>query len=371
MDIILTTLTIIAALVGVIAGIVQVIDYLQKQGSKRKKDRIPKEQGTSIPLEPKTQFPSAFSEARVIAQFNLTREKVSGKIHRQATPICGSYVLDAFTSLNERRKALGLEILYDAQRFRPTNPPDIRSTGVIINVSPINYAITALMKNEETSATIKKHIQDQLQKSIRGLPRSLRSHTYIESQGYNLIGTGTCLITADNKLLLRKRGLHVVRGTKKWDVSISGHPAMEDINQDNLDFARTVQRETLNELGQIAGDPRNIVFTGIVELHPEKIAGDMNLLAVWTIENTAAQLSSIIHPGKAPKDTAFSTTSRTRETFVWDTENLFVEFDGPIILQSLEQFGIDLQDFVPEALICIELALIALNRKVLEIFKSA
>jgi hypothetical protein len=55
--------------------------------------------------------------------------------------------------------------------------------------------------------------------------------------------------------------------------------------------------------------------------------------------------------------TAFPTTERARERYVWNTENIVVEFSGPMIRRALAVNGLGLDDLLPESLVCLELAL--------------
>jgi hypothetical protein len=221
------------------------------------------------------------------------------------------------------------------------------------------------MKDEDTPLAVKQQVQSVIMQAARKLPKRLADGSYLFAQGYNLIGTGTCLVTRDGYTLLRRRGRHVLRGNEQWDQSVSGHPTPDDVDDKTnlLDFAATVQRETLEEIGPINGDPRKIVFVGLVALHPNRVLGDMNISAVWPIENSAAELQELI-TGKrsAPQVTIFKTQKRARESYVWDTENILIPFESSSILQGCQTLNITFSDFVPEALLGLELALSSQNK---------
>jgi len=220
------------------------------------------------------------------------------------------------------------------------------------------------MKDEEADSFTKQRVREALSKVREPLSAGLRSdHPHFNVHSYNILGTEICLMASDGFTLLRKRGKHVLTGKRRWDVSASGHPVPYDVTHDQLDLTRTVQREVEDEIGGISGDPRRIIFTG---LHRNKTSGDIDLLAFWPIDDSAERLGKLITEKYPDQRTRiFKTTRRARESYVWDTDNLIIEFDGHIILQALQDEGVSLEDFVPEALACLELALMAHDRPTL------
>jgi|GEM_PF-6727953 len=344
-------LTGIGIVVAIVIGVWQ-ISLARKQQGVAAVPTLP------IPIH----IPSKF-EAQAIGSFYLSREKVIVHVRHKYEPHFSTDMAAAFDELNEKRLNKGLDRYFAGQRFRPIAPPIIGSNSVEMEVTPLNYAFVALMKDEDTPLAVKQKVQSAITQAAYKLPKHLADDSYLFAQGYNLIGTGICLVTSDGYTLLRRRGMNVLRGNELWDLSVSGHPSSEDVSENLLDFASTVQRETLNEIGPINGDPRKIVFIGLVALHPNKVAGDMNLLAVWPIESSSVQLHELITGKRSPyKDTIFHTQKRARESYVWDTDNILVKFEGSSILQDFRLLNIAFNDFVPEALVGLDLALLSQNK---------
>jgi len=346
----LTIFGILVGTIGAIAGIIQVLQYLQEHREKhlragrtatRLKSNINKQ---ILPNSP-------FSE--VIGKFYLTREKIIAKVFSKYEPIYSDEISAAFTNINSKKK----NGYFAGQRFRPITPPRVYDDVVELDLTPLNYAFIALMKDEETPSAIRQKVQEQISKAAKHLPKNLTSdNKHFNAHSYNLLGTVTCLVTSDGMTLLRKRGKSVLTGRNKWDVSVSGHPSPDDVIENQLDLARTVQRETQNEIGSISGDPRKIIFIG---LHRNQTSGDVDILALWHIENTAKQLIELITHNRVKKEYTFETSIKARESYVWDTDNLLVEFNGPALIQAITKASVTLDDFLPESLACLELALLA------------
>lgn len=362
----LTIFTIIVGVVGGVAGIVQIIQYIEQRKGERRTSRPVLTTPSPKFLLPESKddqgltHESHLSNSKIISRFHCTREDIAAQVYQKHEPNFSNDILTAFNELNSRKRSRGLEGYYLGQRFRPIMPPQIVANTVRLELAPINYAFVALMKDNEVSMSTKQKVQNEISRYAKRLPRSLISNDQVFNfNNYNLLGIMICLITSDRFTLLRRRGTSVLTGGQKWDVSVSGHPVPDDLRGNFLDVARTVQRETENELGVINGDPRKIVFTG---LHLNKTSGDIDLLAYWPIENSAEQVQEMITEKHSDKNARiFRTAKRARESYVWDTDNLLVEFNGALIMQAFAHEGTTIESLLPESVVCLELALIAHN----------
>jgi hypothetical protein len=296
--------------------------------------------------------------SQLLERLHITRERVVARVHEKCGLVLSSDVRAMFQELNARRMSRGLIPYYSGPRFKLAIPPRISDATLELDLIPLDYAYVALMKDEDTDATTKQMIQEKITRAAERLPASLQTeHPQINARSYSILGVMVCLITSDRLTLLRLRGRSVLTGRGQWDISVSGHPTTEDFGNGQLDLASTIRRETENEIGSIRGDPRRIVFTG---LHRNKVSEDIDLLAFWPIDDSAEQVKQLITKKHTDQTTRiFKTTERARESYVWDTDNLLVEFDGSVILQALREKGVTLNVFVPEALVCLELALMA------------
>jgi hypothetical protein len=129
MDII-TLVAVASGIIGAVAGIVTVVDYLQKRKEKR----------VSIPKPPQQQISmlSKF-ESQIIANFNLPRERVIVRVHSKYEPHPSAEIMVLFDELNEKRQSRRLDRYFAGRRFRPIRPPTIKDDSVEIDVTPLNY----------------------------------------------------------------------------------------------------------------------------------------------------------------------------------------------------------------------------------------
>ena len=298
------------------------------------------------------------SNSELVGPFCLRGDKVVARVHDQFEPDYSSKIATAFDRLNTRKTLAGFEGYFSGKRFRPIIPPKISSGYLEINLTPLNYAFVALMKDEMADLGDRELAQLEIDKVAKTLPKRLISgDRRFNAYGHSLLGTEVCLVTSDGFTLLRKRGKNVLTGRYRWDVSISGHPTPDDVVENRLDVAHTMSRETRNEIGGIDADPRNIVFRGF---HRNIVSGDIDILASWSVDNTAEELKSLITKKRPDKRTRiFRTTEQPLEKYVWDTDNLLVEFNGPAILKAFQSENLTLGDLLPEAVVCLELALLA------------
>lgn len=365
-----TLFFIFVSVIGAAAAIVQIIQYLEQR-----RDRVGTT--TSIPLIPLARrggidgegpvsLGTILSDSELIGPFELTREKIIAHVHQRYEPKYSSGISAKFDELNNRKRGKGFEGYFPGQRYRPITPPIIRNGSLEIGLTPLNYAFVALMKDELSNTDSGELVQAELSRTAARLPKGLVSNDHrFNANNINLLGTEVCLITSDGFTLLRKRGKHVLTGRYKWDVSVSGHPTLEDVTDNRLDLADTITREARNEIGEIDADQRRIIFTGF---HRNILSGDMDILALWPIENNAEQIRQKITAKYPSKQTRiFRTTRPALEKYVWDTDNLLVEFSGSAILHSLQMENVNLDNFLPEALVCLELALLTRNQPTLGI----
>ncbi len=328
-----------------------------KREAKRKSSSPPQDLGASGVGKTYQLLPDSI----VIGRFHFGREKVTARVHEKYEPPYSDEIAAAFHELNEKKRSKDLIGYYAGPRFRPILPPVIDSQHLELTLTPLNYAFVALLKDEDVHLDTKKRVKEQIARIAARIPRSLSSQDpYFNAYNYNLLGIETCLVTSDGLALLRRRSRNVLTGRHRWDMSVSGHPTTDDIRGNEIDLVETIRRETYNEIGSINGDPRNILFIG---LHRNKTYGDIDLLTVWPIDESANRVRHLITQKRPDERTEiFHTTEKAREAYIWDTDNLLVEFSGPAIVQALKEERINLTDVLPEALVCLELALLAKGR---------
>jgi hypothetical protein len=61
----------------------------------------------------------------------------------------------------------------------------------------------------------------------------------------------------------------------------------------------------------------------------------------------------------------FKTSKKAEEEFVWDTENIIVDFDGNEIAAALKKAGTGIDTLMPEARVALNLALQVLGKPTL------
>jgi hypothetical protein len=301
------------------------------------------------------------AQSDLLLRFVCGRDRVIARVNARYEPPFSAELEKAFERLNIEKKAQGGIGYYAGQRFRMIKPPVVAAKGIQLELTPLNYGFVALMKDELTDPATKAKIGNLLSE-VR-LPKRLQTNDRRFQDSHDLLGTEVCLLTRDGHTLLRRRGENVLTGRHRWDVSVSGHPTDQDLFNGGLDLARTISREASDEIGFLNADERRIQFLG---LHRNRESGDVDMCAIWPIEDTARDLRSRVSArvrARASQGgiTAFPTTERARERYVWNTENIVVEFSGPMIRRALAANGLSLDDLLPESLVCLELALRATN----------
>lgn len=143
-----------------------------------------------------------------------------------------------------------------------------------------------------------------------------------------------------------------------WDVSYSGYCGEKDMPRPGeLDVALTAQHELHKEIGSLAVDRRDIIFTGI---HRNAASGAVDVLGFWPTEARTDELVDLLSDKYPDIRGAFETKKRTDEDFVWDTTNLIVDFDGPAISRAIKQLSEEQRkpaSLIPEAFVCLLRAL--------------
>jgi hypothetical protein len=291
--------------------------------------------------------PTISMNSELLAKFNLARNQVIATVHGDYALELDNNLRTALDELNRQRRNQRLQKYFASTRYRMISYPRIiNNSKVELNLVPINFAYVALLMNSDGDKFMKDYIEKKMTEVRERLPKSLRSdHPYFNGCNYMPLGIEIVLITKDEKTLLRRRGASVLEAPRKWDVSVSGYCGNIDVIDTNfLDFGLTVEHEVKREIGILAGDPREIKFTGI---HRNKANGANEILGFWMIEETADSLKRLL-------------AEKPEESFVWDATNRLVDFNGPDIARALGENA--LSNFVPEALTCLLLALESLGR---------
>jgi hypothetical protein len=137
-------------------------------------------------------------------------------------------------------------------------------------------------------------------------------------------------------------------------VSYSGYCGQDDrCSTGDIDLGSTIEHELQNEIGALSADSRKMVLTG---LHVNAKSGAVDVLCVWQLEANTAELVDQLS-GKYPNlRKVFETTKKAVEPFVWDSENLIVDFSGPAIARALRRVSSSERDpvaLIPEAFVCL------------------
>lgn len=303
---------------------------------------------------------SFLRDSQLIARFSptLATEQVLTYVHDKFQPSFSVDVQKALADLNVRKRSKGLLGYYPGKCFRIITSPMVNESQIVFQLAPLNYAFVALIKDDDADTKTKVAMLRKISELADYFSIELtREHADFNTHTYSLLGTEVSLFTCDGLTLLRRRGPSVLTGRRRWDASVSGHPTEEDLYENRIDLAQTVYRETVNEIGHINADLKQIRFTG---LHRNKASGDIDLCVLWPISNTADEVRALIAQKQRDKVVnPFKTTKLAPEGYVWDTDNLLLKMSGPTIVTVLKQLALSTDDILPEAFVCIELALLA------------
>jgi hypothetical protein len=297
------------------------------------------------------------TDSELLAQVRLFRNQVVAKIHHDYALDFDSYIGEALERVNIERRNTGLEEYFASTRYRIIRPPKVSSSDIELHLAPMDFAYLILLKDPRVPAAVKANIREKISQVANRIPKHLRSnHSYLNGYNYFPLGIEIVLITKDGRTLLRKRGSSVLTETIEWDVAYSGYCGDADIiksQQDKLDIAATITHERNREIGPMPADPREIVITG---LHRNTRTGAIDILGYWKTEASTELLVSLLSKKHVGITRVFKTTEKALEAFVWDTNNLIVDFDWVEIDRALSQTKATIHHLIPEALICLMLA---------------
>lgn len=229
-----------------------------------------------------------------------------------------------------------------------------------MHVAPIDFAISCLLNKRDDYCENYLAQRMNPQKFIN-YKVDVISHKVFNLKNTHIIGTQVCLISKEKEILLRKRGASLIFAEGRWDVSASGFCGYEDTINENLLFANyTINREVKDEIGDIRANPKRIRFTG---LHFNKRTGATDILSFWQTETTSEEFIKLINSQYNGKEKKFTTKNKAVENYVWDSENLLVSLKRDEILESFRKYNIQISDFEPQSVICLQLTLNAYNKE--------
>jgi hypothetical protein len=298
----------------------------------------------------------------LLERFRLRRPQLHIRVHHRLKLRPNPEELRLFEALNDVRRSKGLEPQYASDRFRVLGDPLLKNGELYLDVAPFNYVSFAATRDGSTSAQRQEELRARLA-DLRwsGAGKAAR----LDPLRLVPLGTEIVLVTSDGKTLLRRRGASVQTETASWDVSVSGYVSPGDLitvpgRQTEVDIARTVVSEVTNEIGVMAGgNPADMIFLG---LHNNRESGAIDVLVLWPIGITARELAALIHRRSVGTRVRFRTTLKSREPFVQDTDNLIVDFAPSDCLSAVREIHRQGDKFMPEALLCLAMALGALRQ---------
>lgn len=309
-------------------------------------------------------------------RINAPSNKVIAKVHDDYHLYVDGTIREAWEELNKERRNNGYLPIWNSTVYRLTSLPNLNQNNYghyfEFDLLPIDFIYKVLLAdNEVTSNSVKRYITEKIEIFGDGLPAHLtrydKSYFFINKNNYIPLGTEVTIITNDHKVLLRKRGLQVVDGKKRWDTSVSGYCTSIHIFDKRLHFGLTASEEVNEEIGPLSGNlVQEIIWTG---LHYNGY-NSFDMLGFWQAPISSRELGELLarhsdveeesYPGAGA---LFKTKRRiASEPFVWDYLNLIVDFDGDAINHAINT--ISPAPFAPEALASIIRALESTNREV-------
>ncbi|TDD25212.1 hypothetical protein E1287_37510 [Actinomadura sp. KC06] len=263
-------------------------------------------------------------------------------------------VVSNFVHLNTRREAAGLMGYYDAIRYLPvTTPRQRRPDGPYeMDVVRVDYSLIALVNDAASPTSVRESVTQRID-SLSDVDPEIRSEWHEDRVG--LLGTQLCVITSDKKILLRKRGANVLFARNRWDVSVSGFCGTVDVDGDStLNPCLTAEHETLREIGHVRADPRELRLTGVTR---NKNTGAFDILMAWQTDTDSSDLMGLLTAKSAQENQVFATDIKAIERYVWDSKNLLVSLNRDDIEFAWHRCDIDVADFEPQSLLCLDLTL--------------
>ncbi|MBC7998001.1 MAG: hypothetical protein IAF58_08670 [Leptolyngbya sp.] len=267
----------------------------------------------------------------------LTRNLIEAKSYAKARLKADIKIEAAFDFLNQKRRAVGKFEHYPHLRYRIIKRPQLQEKHskqfYVIDLGEIDFQYLALLQEPGVDLATKEYIKQKIETSAKSLPSSFQSlDSRLNSRNAGLLGVQMVLITSDDYILLRRRGIHVLEWSQAWDVSVSGYSGNRVFENGKFDIGNTVEYELDEEIRKLRGDPREIFFTG---LHLSERSGTTVMLGYWKVQATSDELRSYIHKKTNDTPLVFDTNILPKEKFVWDYKNMIVEFDGPTIAKAL------------------------------------
>lgn len=312
-----------------------------------------------ISREPATSY--AEMRAGLIHEFYSKRNRITAKIHAEFSLGLDHALRDAFGALNARRESQGLQPYFAARRFRLICQPEVTASGIQLDLAPIDFVYRALLEEQSVEEAVKEHVRTRIQEMARRIPEHLQgTHPTFNPLNYHPLGVEFVIITKDGKTLLRRRGKSVLLAREEWDVSFSGYCGdgdMDKAGDGTLDLSLTARHELDEEIGLVPAEPGEIAFTGI---HLNAATGATDVLGVWPIQSRTEELVGLLADRFPGLVTAFHTTKKAEESFVWDTSNMIVDFNDLAISTAIRHISKEeghSSAMMPEALVCLMRAL--------------
>ena len=290
-----------------------------------------------------------------IRVFRFQKHGIVARIHEQ-------YALELDTETRVMWECLATDRLshhlvpyYPSTGFRVVHPPAVRDTEIVLDVVPINWACFIAVEDPSVLRAVKEHTVGRIKDIAGRMPQSFReSHQTLNAYNPVPLGTQIVIITREGKTLLRKRGASVAISPDAWGVSVGGYCGDNDKVKEALDVGRTVEKELGREVGVLTSDPGNMLFTGF---HRNTSTGAVSILGFWRLQADVDELVSVLTDKYPGEGKVFDTTPRTAENFVYDFQNIVVDFTGRAIAKALAKAGSSVLEMVPECLVALMLAL--------------
>jgi len=307
------------------------------------------------------------SNSKLIKRFYLRSNQIIARIHEEYALELDEKTISALDILNFQRQSQRLIDYYPGKRLRLICPPSTSNSKVMLDMAPMNYACFALLREPTVSKTTKKHIKNQIKDIASHIPQPLKT-THRNLNAYNFVPLGVqfVILTKDGRTLLRKRGKDVGVSSMNWSTSFGGYCCENDKWGIEFNIGRTARRELDNEIGSLAAGPLDIRLTG---LHRNTQTGSINILGFWKLQDKTDKLVNFITDDYPGTMKVFKTTKKAYEPYVWDSENIIVNFQVSNIskaLKKIKSLGIDL---IPECFVALILALEASGQSTSELFQ--
>lgn len=295
----------------------------------------------------------------LVAEFCFKRNQMIAHVYDEYSLHLDAVVRTAFDRLNAQRTSRGLKSHFSSMRFRLIRGPRFADNGIELDLAPIDFVYRVMLEDKSVDEGVKEHIRIRIEENAQRIPKWLQgTHPSLSALNYHPLGVEIAIVTKDGRTLLRKRGASVLLATLEWDVSYSGYCGEKDMPRPReLDVALTAQHELHREIGSLAVDRRDIVFTGI---HRNADSGAVDVLGFWPTEARSDELVDLLTDKYPDIRGAFETKRRAEEDFVWDTTNLVVDFDGLAISRAIKKLSEEQgkpASLIPEAFVCLLRAL--------------